>query len=99
VRGVDDVAALPLLALIVSVYGFFLTPISNSYIRSQEYEADIFGLNAAAQPDGAAAIALKLGEYRKLDPGALEEFLFFDHPGGRTRILAAMRWKAEHLQR
>jgi STE24 endopeptidase len=37
-----------------------------------------------------------LGEYRKLDPGPIEEFLFYDHPSGRTRITAAMRWKAEH---
>lgn len=96
-RGVDDVAALPLLALLVTIYGFLLTPITNSYVRTQEYEADIFGLNAAREPDGAATIALKLGEYRKLDPGALEEVLFFDHPSGRTRIMAAMRWKAEHL--
>jgi hypothetical protein len=22
--------------------------------------------------------------------------MFFDHPSGRTRITAAMRWKAEH---
>ena len=96
-RGVDDVAALPLLALLVTIYGFVLTPITNSYIRTQEYEADIFGLNAAREPDAEATIALKLGEYRKLDPGALEEVLFFDHPSGRTRIMAAMRWKAEHL--
>jgi len=40
---------------------------------------------------------LKLGDYRKLDPGPVEEFIFFDHPSGRTRIYAAMRWKAEHL--
>ncbi|HMA43301.1 MAG TPA: M48 family metallopeptidase [Gemmatimonadales bacterium] len=98
-RGVDDVAALPLLALIVTIYSFLLTPITNSYVRSQEYEADIFGLNASAEPDGMATIALKLGEYRKLDPGPVEEFLFFDHPSGRTRILAAMRWKGEHLRR
>jgi STE24 endopeptidase len=96
-RGVDDVAALPLLGLLVTIYGFLLTPIMNSYVRTQEYEADIFGLNAAREPDGAATIALKLGEYRKLDPGTLEELLFFDHPSGRTRIMAAMRWKAEHL--
>jgi STE24 endopeptidase len=39
-----------------------------------------------------------LGEYRKLDPGPVEEFVFYDHPSGRTRITAAMRWKAEHPQ-
>jgi Zn-dependent protease with chaperone function len=98
VRGVDDVAALPLLAILVGVYFFVLMPVTNTFIRTQEYEADIFGLNAAAQPDGEALVALKLGDYRKLDPGPIEEFIFFDHPSGRARIYAAMRWKAEHLQ-
>jgi STE24 endopeptidase len=41
-------------------------------------------------------VALKLGEYRKLDPGPLEEWVFFDHPSGRTRIHMAMQWRAEH---
>lgn len=98
VRGVDDLAALPLLGLLFGIYGFVLTPVTNTYSRSQEYEADIFGLNASGQPDGEALIDLKLGDYRKLDPGPVEEFLFFDHPSGRTRIYAAMRWKAEHLK-
>ena len=56
----------------------------------------MYGLNAARQPDGEANVDLMLGEYRKLDPGPVEEFVFFDHPSGRTRITAAMRWKAEH---
>jgi STE24 endopeptidase len=97
-EGVQDLAALPLLALLVSLYFFVLTPFTNTYTRAQEYEADIFGLNAAGQPDGEALVDLKLGEYRKLDPGPVEEFIFFDHPSGRTRIYAAMRWKAEHLK-
>jgi STE24 endopeptidase len=97
VRGVDDVAGLPLLALVLTALLFLLTPVTNSLTRVQEYEADIFGLNAARQPDGMAQVSLKLGEYRKLDPGHLEEIVFFDHPSGRTRIYASMRWKAEHL--
>jgi STE24 endopeptidase len=67
----------------------------NSYIRTEEAEADLFGLNAARQPDGEAKVDLMLGEYRKLDPGKLEEIIFFDHPSGRNRIYMAMRWKAE----
>jgi len=98
VRGVDDVAALPLFALLVAIYAVALTPITNTYIRAVEYEADIFGLNAANRPDGEAFIDLKLGDYRKLDPGVVEELVFFDHPSGRARIHAAMRWKAEHLR-
>ena len=34
---------------------------------------------------------------RMLDPAPLEEFVFYDHPSGRTRIAGAMRWKAWHL--
>ena len=97
IGGVDDVASLPLLGLLFSVYTFLLTPVFNTMTRTQELEADLYGLNAAQQPDGEAQVDLKLGDYRKLDPGPLEEMLFFDHPSGRTRIFAAMRWKKEHM--
>ena len=96
-RGVADPAGLPLLAALFSLYLFVLTPIINTHIRTGESEADIFGLNAAREPDGMAEVALQLSEYRKLDPGPVEEWIFFDHPSGRNRIAMAMRWKAEHL--
>jgi len=50
------------------------------------------------QPDGFAQAAIHLGEYRKMSPGRLEEWIFFDHPSGRNRIYAAMRWKAENIK-
>jgi STE24 endopeptidase len=98
VRGVPDVAGMPLLSALLSVYFFVLTPVTNTQTRIDEAEADLFALNAAREPEGAAEIALKLGEYRKLAPGPWEERIFFDHPSGRSRILMAMRWKAEHLR-
>ena len=97
ISGIGDVAVTPLVMLLFSTYLFVLTPITNSIIRMHEAEADIFGLNASRQPDGFAEAALKLGEYRKMEPGPLEEWVFFDHPSGATRIRAAMRWKAENL--
>jgi STE24 endopeptidase len=97
IRGVTDPAVLPLAVLIISIFSFLYTPIGNTATRTMEYEADIYGLNAARQPDAFATIALKLGEYRKLSPGPIEEMLLFDHPSGRTRIYSAMRWKAENL--
>jgi STE24 endopeptidase len=97
IRDGSDAAVLPLAVLILSTLSFLFMPIANTFTRMQEYEADIFGLNAARQPDGEAEVDLLLGEYRKLDPSPLEEFVFFDHPSGRTRIYAAMRWKAENL--
>ncbi len=97
IRSVSDPAIIPLAGIILAVLSFLFTPVGNTFSRTQEYEADIFGLNAARQPDGEAEVDLLLGEYRKLDPGPLEEALFFDHPSGRTRIYAAMRWKQENL--
>jgi STE24 endopeptidase len=96
IRGITDVAVLPLAVIVFSIFFLLMTPVSNSITRTMEFEADMYGLNAARQPDGEANVDMLLGEYRKLDPTPLEEFIFFDHPSGRTRITAAMRWKAEH---
>jgi len=97
IRGITDLAVLPFAVLLVTIFSFVLTPVDNTISRTMEYEADMYGINAGQQPDGEAEVDLMLGEYRKLDPGPIEEFIFFDHPSGRTRITAAMRWKAEHL--
>ncbi len=98
ITGIADIAGLPLLAVIFSVLSFFTTPISNSLTRTQEIEADMFGLNAAREPDGFAAVSMKLSEYRKINPGHWEEIIFFDHPSGRVRVSTAMKWKAENLK-
>jgi STE24 endopeptidase len=97
IGGISDVAVLPLAVIMFSLFSFLMTPVINTITRTMEYEADMYGLNAARQPDAEANIDMLLGEYRKLDPGPAEELVFFDHPSGRTRITAAMRWKAEHL--
>lgn len=96
VRGVDDVAAVPVYFIALSVAGLVLTPVNNSIIRWNESEADAFGLDVAREPDGFAQAAMQLSEYRKIEPGALEEILFYDHPSGRTRVRMSMEWKARH---
>ncbi|MDE3167925.1 MAG: M48 family metallopeptidase [Acidobacteriota bacterium] len=96
VRGITDIAVLPLAGIVLSLYFFLITPVTNTITRTMEFEADMYGLNTAQAPDGEANVDLMLGEYRRMDPGPIEEFIFFDHPSGRTRITAAMRWKAEH---
>jgi STE24 endopeptidase len=97
VRQVSEVAGLPLLAALGSLFLFLATPATNSISWVTEYQADIFGLNAVRKPDAFASVMLKLSTYRKLEPGGLEESVFYDHPSGRTRIAAAMRWKKEHI--
>jgi STE24 endopeptidase len=98
IRDIGDAAVLPLVVLVGAIFFFVLTPVLNTYTRTQEYEADMYGLNASRQPDGFAQAAIHLGEYRKMNPGPVEEWIFFDHPSGRNRIYSAMRWKAENLK-
>lgn len=98
ISSMSDIAGLPLLSVLLSIVMFFATPITNTITRTQEMEADQFGLNAAMEPDAEAHVDIMLSEYRKLDPGKWEEILFFDHPSGRVRVNTAMRWKAEHLK-
>ena len=97
VRGIADLAGLPLLALIFSTFLFLATPLLNTLVRITEREADAFGINTSREPDGMAKVALKLSAYRKLNPTPLEEFIFYDHPSGRARIRMAMDWKAANL--
>ncbi len=97
VRRIDDPAGLPVLVILGLVFLLAATPLTNTIIRTTEIQADMFGINAARKPDAFATVVLKLSAYRKLDPAPWEEFLFYDHPSGRTRIWEMMRWKAEHL--
>lgn len=97
VRDMGDPASLPVLAICLALWMFAMTPATNSLVRWAESEADAFGLDAAQEPDGFAKVAMRLSEYRKIEPGPLEEAIFFDHPSGATRVRMAMQWKADHV--
>jgi STE24 endopeptidase len=97
VKDIADPGSAPLLYLLIAVLAVPGGIIFNSVVRHHESEADAFGLEAAREPDGFAMTAMQLSEYRKIEPTALEEVLFYDHPSGRTRVRMAMDWKAKHL--
>ena len=97
ISGLSDVAGFPLIMVLLSVFFVLAEPATNSIIRTNETEADIFGLNAAKEPDGFASAAMKLSTYRKISPGYFERLLFYDHPSGYDRVLMSMTWKAENL--
>jgi len=97
VRQPSDIAGLPLLVALMSIFMLFATPLTNSITRTTEQEADIFGVNAVRKPDAFASVVLKLSSYRKLDPSSWEETIFYDHPSGRSRIAAMTQWKKEHI--
>jgi STE24 endopeptidase len=96
IRDLADPAGLPLAFAIFTVVMYLLTPVTNSMVRMAEHQADAFGLDAAKEPHGFASVAMRLSTYRKLEPGSLEEVVFYDHPSGRARVERSMRWLAEH---
>jgi STE24 endopeptidase len=96
VRDLADPAGLPLAYAIFTVMLYLLTPVTNTMVRTAEAQADAFGLDSAREPHGFASVAMRLSTYRKLEPGALEELVFYDHPSGRARVERSMRWLAEH---
>jgi len=96
IRDLADPAGLPLAFAIFTVVMYLISPVTNTMIRTAEHQADAFGLDVAKEPHGFASVAMRLSTYRKLEPGALEEVIFFDHPSGRARVERSMRWLAEH---
>lgn len=91
-----DPAALPLAWALAAALLLLATPFLNSISRSYEAEADAYGLNAAREPHGWATAAMRLSTYRKLEPGPVEEFIFYDHPSGYERVHRAMQWLKEN---
>ena len=97
IRDMADPASLPVLGILIALFALLATPLTNTLIRVDESQADAFGLDVAKEPDGFASIAMKLSEYRKIEPSRVEEMLFYDHPSGATRVRMSMQWKKDHV--
>jgi len=77
----SDVASLPLLLLLASLFGFIVTPGVLAYSRWQEHEADRFGLELTRNNRAAAMAFVKLQQ----------ENLAVPRPGWIVRV-----WRASH---
>jgi STE24 endopeptidase len=95
--GIADPAGLPTLMIIFATLGLLGTPLTMTFTRFEESDADAFSLRVAHEPDGLSKALVKTIEYRADSPGPVEEFLFYDHPSVRRRVQRAMNWKAAHL--
>jgi len=95
--GIADPVGLPTLLIIFATLGLLGTPLTMTFTRFEESDADAFSLRVAHEPDGLAKGLVKTIEYRADSPGPVEEFLFYDHPSVRRRVQRAMNWKAAHL--
>jgi Zn-dependent protease with chaperone function len=93
IRAPDDWASLPILLLLLSVFGFLFTPIDNAVSRYFEHQADQFGLEVTHgvvpdAPEAAARAFEILGEVDLEDPQPswIDRVWFEDHPSIDERI-------------
>jgi Zn-dependent protease with chaperone function len=84
----SDIASLPLLLLLISVFMLVITPIANWYSRSHEHDADIFGLEITRDNHDAATAFVKLQQENLSNPrpGLLYRLWRADHPVLGDRI-------------
>ena len=92
----DEPRGLPVFAVVGSVLGLLITPLTNTLTRVGETEADRYSLETVNEPDALATALVKTAEYRYPRPGALQEALFYTHPSVEKRALMAMEWKAKN---
>jgi STE24 endopeptidase len=90
-----DIAAFPLLALCLFLFGLVAMPLNNAFSRSLEWKADATALELTANRDAFIRAMRKLGEQNLADlsPHPLVEFLLHDHPSLARRIAWAEQWQ------
>ena len=96
-EGVSDVAALPLLALVLAAFTLVLSPLANAYNRHLEEAADRFSLATTANPEAFATMLTKLTDQNlsESEPSWWSELLFYDHPPYSKRLELANRYRKE----
>lgn len=93
IRGLDDVASLPVLVLLFTIFAFVGNPVVSGISRHYEHQADQYALevthNLTPDPAQACAQAFQvLGNVGLSDPDPLpaDVFMFYDHPPIRDRV-------------
>ena len=95
---ISDPRGLPVLMFMASLLGLIGSPVTNTFSRTLESQADAYSLRTENRPDALSTALVKTAEYRYPRPNAIEEFVFYDHPSVERRVRTAMEWKAAHPQ-
>lgn len=88
IKELADISSLPLLLLMFSLLAFIITPMINAYSRSNEHQADVFGLDLTKNGEVAASAFVKLANENLSNPSppAFVKFWLFTHPTLKERI-------------
>ena len=97
-QGIGDVAALPLLSLLLSAVSLGLSPIQNAISRNLiERPADRYALDLTRNPEAFVGAMEKLGRLNLADPRPprLVKWLLYGHPPLQERIAFGRAWRDE----
>ena len=96
----SDPTGLPLIVATVSIMSFLLMPISNWISRRIEWQADVFSLRIAEDPQAQVSTERRLADMNLSDdkPHRLIELLFYTHPPAWKRIKLAEDWEPTVVQ-
>lgn len=87
-NGVADLAALPILSLIITLISLFISPLTNILSRANERQADKYALENSSNPRAFVSALGKLSESNLADPSPHPwvEFFFHSHPSIEKRV-------------
>ena len=93
-----DVAAMPLFALVMGLYGLVTMPLENTYSRWREWRADQYALESTGNGQAYASALARLTNQNLADanPEPWMEFLLYSHPALGKRIEAARVYATNH---
>lgn len=93
-QGVSDIAALPLLMVVMMLFGLVTMPLTNAFSRWREHLADRYALNATQKPGAFAAAMTRIANQNlaEIDPEPWVEFLLYSHPALEKRIRMAREY-------
>jgi STE24 endopeptidase len=94
--GPGDVAAMPLLVIVMGVYGLVTMPLGNVFSRWRERRADEYALQITGKGEAYASALTRLANQNlaEADPEPWVEFLLYSHPALGKRIAMAETYKA-----
>jgi STE24 endopeptidase len=86
-----DVAALPLFAIVMGLYGLITMPLGNAFSRWRERMADEYALKSTGKNAAFASAMTRLANQNlaEADPEPWVEFLLYSHPALNKRIAMA----------
>jgi len=92
---ITDVAGMPLIALLLSIYLSFSFPFANTFSRRYEHQADEYALRLTGLNEAAVSTFKKLARINvgELDPGPIVELIFYTHPSLKNRIEFAKSYR------